>query len=668
MRPIFTAVLMFFCAASFALSNEEFAKYYNANPSKAAKRYESALKAAPYDKMLLYNAASACKETGDNEKAAAYYRRITEAHPSETRAVFELGKAYYFIGAYDYSYMEFVKLMRSGKVNWEVYYWAGCCALELNKYSEALSYLEKAESLDTRKAIIHIKKAVVFEKQGEYLKAVDSLKTALEKDRTFSELNINIALLYEKADMLSEAYAYYRRAGDIDTSNGEVMRKLLKYMELLPAVKKKIEEGKEQQERRRKAYIPADKKPVTGTDIPVIRVGIIEKANEVYFKCGSDFALKDEGEEELLRGERLKEYILTARDGKIQITDGEGNTGLSKKVYIIQDRVEATTSIYNVKFGEGFFWAESGDLSFRGDFLAVADGSRINFINLVNIEEYLYGVIPSEMPANWDKEALKAQAVCARTYTMRQLNRHKSAGFDLCATQHCAVYRGIRNEARVTNEAVDETSGELLYGADYKMLNTFYSHCCGGHTMDVAEIWGMRKNLSLRGVYDGRDREYYIPMEPFYLEEWVRTLPDVYCRATGNNEVSFRWIRYLNAEALNYYVNRRYKLGNIKRLEPVKRAEGGAMTRIYVEGDRDGREVGFDAMRNILGKIRGNVIKWEYRRDAAGYIRDIYIYGAGWGHHVGMCQRGARGMAEKGRSYTEILYHYYPGSYIKKKY
>lgn len=668
MRFILAVSLFFLCAPSFAVLNEELARYYNANPAKAVKRYESALKAAPNDKMLLYNAASASKEIGENEKAALYYRRILEAHPAEKRAVFELGKTYYFIGAYDFAYAEFLKLIYAGKVNWELYYWAGCSLLENGRYDEALAYLEKAESLDARKTIIHIKKSEVFEKRGEYLKAVDSLKTALERDRTFTEINIDIALLYEKLGMLPEAYAYYRRAGDIDTSNGEVMRKLLKYIELLPAVKKKIEEGKEQQERKRKAYIPQDKKPVAGADIPVIRVGILEKANEVYFKCGSDFMIKCGEEGETLRGERLKEYVLTAREGEIHITDGEGNTGISKKIYINLDRPEATTSIYNVKFGQGFFWAESGDLSFRGNFLAVAEGSEINFINLVNMEEYLYGVIPSEMPASWNKEALKAQAICARTYTMRQLDRHKRAGFDLCATQHCAVYRGIRNETRVTNEAVDETRGEILYGADYKMLNTFYSHNCGGHTMDVSEIWGMKKNISLRGVYDGRQREYYTPMEPFVLEEWIRTLPDAYCKVTGNNETSFRWIRYLNAGALNYYVNRRHKLGNIKRLEPVRRAEGGAMTRLYIEGDRDGREIGFDAIRNILGKIRGNVIKWEYRRDAAGYIRDIYIYGAGWGHHVGMCQRGAKGMADAGRSYTEILYHYFPGSYTKKKY
>ena len=58
----------------------------------------------------------------------------------------------------------------------------------------------------------------------------------------------------------------------------------------------------------------------------------------------------------------------------------------------------------------------------------------------------------------------------------------------------------------------------------------------------------------------------------------------------------------------------------------------------------------------------------EYRKDEKGFIKDVYIYGAGWGHGIGMCQSGTNGMAKEGKKYNEILYHYFPGSYIKKKY
>jgi SpoIID/LytB domain protein len=148
----------------------------------------------------------------------------------------------------------------------------------------------------------------------------------------------------------------------------------------------------------------------------------------------------------------------------------------------------------------------------------------------------------------------------------------------------------------------------------------------------------------------------------------VRSLPDVYCKVTGKGEVSFRWIRYLTADDLYYYVNREYDLGKIKNILPIKRAKGGSITRLYIEGDKGSQIVKFDKIRSILGKLRSNVIKWEYRKDSQGYIKDIYIYGAGWGHGVGMCQQGTYGMALKGKKYTEILFHYFPGSEIRKLY
>jgi SpoIID/LytB domain protein len=100
----------------------------------------------------------------------------------------------------------------------------------------------------------------------------------------------------------------------------------------------------------------------------------------------------------------------------------------------------------------------------------------------------------------------------------------------------------------------------------------------------------------------------------------------------------------------------------------VRRAHGGALVKVRIVGDKGTKTCGYDAMRNVLGKIRSNMIKWEYLKDDKGYIKEIYIYGAGWGHGVGMCQRGVKGMADENEGYESILYHYFPGSYIRTKY
>lgn len=300
--------------------------------------------------------------------------------------------------------------------------------------------------------------------------------------------------------------------------------------------------------------------------------------------------------------------------------------------------------------------------------MILANNKKVNLINLINIEEYLYGVVPSEMQSTWTDEALKVQAVAARTYTLKHLGRHLKEGFDLCASQHCAVYKGIFSENKKTNAAVDATKGEVLVDEKNEFIDTFYSYCCGGHTQDISDVWGLKKKPTLKGIFDGEATDWQFPLSPFFFEEWTRSLPEVYCKTTGDNEISFRWIRYFNGEDLKNFINKKERIGNIKSIEPVKRAKYGALTEMRVIGEKGSRNFKFDAIRNMLGKIRSNVIKWEYSKEGSGFIDEIFIYGAGWGHGVGMCQRGVKSMADKGKDYKEILSHYYPDTKIIKKF
>jgi SpoIID/LytB domain protein len=421
----------------------------------------------------------------------------------------------------------------------------------------------------------------------------------------------------------------------------------------------------------REKLSPPEKKSVQNTgEITDIKVGLMENAASISFKCGSNFDFVNDRFESIFRGVKLKEFSfgVDMKKKAAYFTDGVDRVYFEKKMYIMRDNPESTTTVYNIKYAEGFYWAETKDTTYRGDFLIIYENSALTLVNIINMEEYLYGVVPSEIPPTWPIEALKAQAVAARTYTFMHMERHEKAGFDVCNTQHCAVYSGVDGETKATNEAVNSTRGQVLYGSNYRMLNTFYSEDCGGHTQDVNEVWGLKKVASLGGVYDGKRSEWNFPLQPFDLEEYVRTRPDTYCKTYGAGETSFRWIRYLNADDLAYYVDKNTNLGRIKEIRPIRRAQGGALVKVYIEGDKGSKTYGFDSMRNVLGKIRSNVIKWEYLKDEKGFIKEIYIYGAGWGHGVGMCQRGIKGMADDKEGYESILYHYFPGSYIKTRY
>ncbi|HRU38987.1 MAG TPA: SpoIID/LytB domain-containing protein [Candidatus Goldiibacteriota bacterium] len=653
--------------------------YYSDKTENAIRYYEESVQRPDCSKAALFNLASVYKEFGENRKAFEAYRKVLEINPKEPRAHFELAKAYFFLGAFNYAEEEINFFLRSGTANWEVYFWQANILMEMGKYAEAYEAFKKSIELDPRKAMVYVRLADMRALEGKYEEAIEAYRQAIKSDKTYTEEIIRkIAYLQEKKGDLAAAFSSWRQAGEIDTKDPVAAEKVQSFMAVLPDINEKNEDYKRQKKSQRDAYMPPDRNgPEDSENIPDIEVAIKRDVGYIYIKSGSDFIVFDDREQPLAECEAGREYYIEAdKNGKkayFGAVDGSAPViEFRKKVHMVKKRREATTAVYNVRYGEGFYWSGQEDTTYRGDFKAILQDKMLTFINVLNVEEYLYGVLPSEMPADWSIEALKAQAVAARTYTFRHLRRHSSKGFDLCAQQHCAVYKGLHGETEKTNKAVDATRGEVLYGSNYQMLDTFYSHCCGGHTTDVNDAWGVRKVKSLGGVYDWKKqalkREWEFPLEPFYLEEWVRTVPDAYCKASGSNEISYRWIRYLDAESLRYYVNKRFKIGRIKDLKPLKRAGSGALTRLQIEGENGVEIVGFDAMRNILGKIRANVIKWEYSRDENGYIKQIYIYGAGWGHSIGMCQRGAKGMAEKGKAYNEILYHYFPGSYLKKKY
>ncbi len=645
--------------------------YYSENPERALKAYNEEALAGRAGKIGLFDLASVQKEFGNNEEAYNAYHEILTAYPNEFRAHFEIAKAYYFLNSYDRAEEEIKELAFKNVLNWEVYFWWGCVLLEKGEYDGALEKFNKAIELDKLKNITYMKIAELYVKKSDYDNAITNYKLAIKYDKTYTEINRRIAELYEKKGEQLNSYAYWKKTGDIDTKDTEVTQKIASFMANLPILKQKAMEYKELKKQTRDKHTPPDKLSVKNSgDITDIKVGLMEEVSSISFKCGSNFELVNDRYETLFRGEKLKEYFFEYDKAKKKplFSDGTEKIYFSDDMFIVRDNPESSTTIYNVQYAEGFYWSEKKDTTYRGDFQIKFRDKALALINILNMEEYLYGVVPSEIPPTWHTEALKSQAVAARTYTFKHLKKHSGSGFDVCAQQHCAVYTGVTGEYKTTNQAVDETRGQVLYGSNYKMLDTFFSHCCGGHTQDVNEVWGLKRVASLGGTFDGKKQTWDFPLSPFFLEEYVRTKPDVYCKAEGSIETSFRWIRYLDADSLEYYFNRGSKLGRIKEIKPVRRAQGGALTKVYVEGDKGSKTYGFDSMRNVLGKIRSNVIKWEYKKDSEGYIKEIYIYGAGWGHGVGMCQRGIKGMAEANQGYESILYHYFPGSYIKTKY
>ena len=327
---------------------------------------------------------------------------------------------------------------------------------------------------------------------------------------------------------------------------------------------------------------------------------------------------------------------------------------------------------------EGFHFAEKQKrrYHFRLEFVIDRFG-KLTVINVIPLETYLKGVVGSEMQEKFPLEALKAQAVTARSYTLARIGKqHPLAPFDVCDEVHCHVYGGLDRESSKVTQAVNETSGQILMYKN-QICETFYAGVCGGHTENNEFVWQGEPRPYLQGQLDAEN----IKLPDGYLQNeknvrrWIESQPRVFCN-TQQEDVPdfleytkkyFRWqVRYSQTE-LSRIIEKKsgQKIGLVREIIPVLRGVSGRLYEIKIRGTR-----GSITVENEL-QIR-RTLSENYLYSSCFVIdregRDFVIKGAGWGHGVGMCQTGAAMMALKGKNYKEILNHYYPYTKLVKLY
>jgi len=268
-------------------------------------------------------------------------------------------------------------------------------------------------------------------------------------------------------------------------------------------------------------------------------------------------------------------------------------------------------------------------------------------IQRLSLERYLVGVLRGEVGEEREREALKAQAVVSRTFALAHLGRHATEGFDFCGTTHCQAYQEAREsgsaaEARLDG-AVKATRGEVLTmaepGGRARRLPEVYFHAaCGGKTTGPHIVWGGG------------------PSPPH-----LRGVEDPYCEPPSARP----WEDRLSLEALDRALRadpRTNPRGSLRRLRVVKRDSTGRVAWIEVESTAGHKPVrGWD-LRLAIGRALG----WQYVKSTWFDLEkegSAYRFrGRGFGHGLGLCQRGAHQQARRGRSYPQILSHYFPGS------
>ncbi len=256
--------------------------------------------------------------------------------------------------------------------------------------------------------------------------------------------------------------------------------------------------------------------------------------------------------------------------------------------------------------------------------LEVADGA-LRLVNVVDLEGYLRGVVPAEVPAEWPAAALEAQAIAARTYTLANLD--PAAPYDICATLLCQVYEGVDAEDPRTDAAVRATEGRVVQVGG-EVARTYYHADSGGRTASAAEVWGYDRPY-LRGRTDVAVASPH--------RGWTATL------APG------RLAAALAAEGRD--------VGTPTRLEITATSASGRASRARIDGT--GGSVTLAGPR-LTRTLRAAGLK-STRVTSVG---PLTLRGDGWGHGVGLSQYGAMGLARQGRTAEEILAFYYPGTRV----
>lgn len=288
--------------------------------------------------------------------------------------------------------------------------------------------------------------------------------------------------------------------------------------------------------------------------------------------------------------------------------------------------------------------------SYRGKILVVNSGKKLNVVNVLPIEDYLKGVVPHEIGKLDESmiEALKVQAIAARTYAYRHYNSRASLGFDVYATVQDQVYQGAAGETELTNAAIDATKGIIL-AANGNFIEAYYHSTCGGYT-DGVEVWGLPPVSYLQSRSDMKDSDSawcnassYTSWKKVYSEkELVPMFRENFQEAKAAGKSNFGGIQQIEAKAA-------FPGGRIAELEIL--TDKGIFT---VRGDRI----------RWLFKERGKILpssRFQISKNGKVWVLD----GSGFGHGIGMCQMGARARAKAGQSFQEILEAYYPGAELQ---
>ena len=393
----------------------------------------------------------------------------------------------------------------------------------------------------------------------------------------------------------------------------------------------------EPQEKEVQKMPSVQEKEETTEDQPKIQVLLMTNGYESYYH--TEIIVQAQGNYEIQGN--LTGILKNGETMKLQRESPEFS---GSSVKLLPENPENRLKVLSLTRGQG-------NPAYRGSLTVYEDENGFRMVNELPLEQYLCAVVPSEMPSSYPKEALKAQAVCARTYAVVQMQaqKRKDLGAQVDDSVSFQVY-GNSQEAESSNEAVKATEGKILLNQGMPITAYYFSTSHGKTSTD---------------------------------EVWEASAPSAYLKSVActydASEPWFQWQTEISMEKLLENAKNMYgEISKVQGLEIKETGEGDAVLNLVLQTDQGMREIrseydirsllapsGNPVIRQDGSSVKGGTLlpsayfTLEESRGGDGNLQGYKIVGGGYGHGVGMSQNGAKGMAQAGKSYQEILSYFY---------
>lgn len=675
MLPLLVAASLALPRAAAAEARDPLARgnalYFAGEQSRALEAYKQATSVSTGSVQPWLNGAVVLEELGRRKEAVQWYERASRL-TSDPAVRTALGWARWRDGELQAAATAFAEALALQPQ--EPYALLGLARVDLDRAraSDAADELQRSLAAAPLLTIDHYYEGQAYEQLGKPAAAADAYKQSVIADSYFAEGREALARLYLKQRSFNDAWIQVSKMLDIEPRNRMLIQLLSKLTPLLTRRPGQLRPD------TLALPIPFLAASPPGERVPTLRVGIYttpmgnpKPRQRATFSVSCPFDVVDASSgDKITHGsaDEIWEIRLERSKKKTQaaLVDPSGKrVSLRKTGFTIVPRDKAS-GLVALDPAPGHQRSAAGKLV-RGRLEATLFHRNLRLVNVVDLENYTHGVVSAEMPIKSPLEALKAQAVVARTHALFIKNvsrRHRKQGYDVCDDQHCQVYAGARAESARSREVVDGTRGRVVtyQGA---LAHVIYSSNCGGHTQSGKDLNGWGDVPYWTGIEDAPSAGS-LPRSPWQLRQWLLTWPPSYCKPSADVHPShFRWTRVMTFAELEAKADRKLHVGKLKTLRALRRSPSGNVNTLLVEGSRKKVRVKseFD-IRGLLGigSLRSTqfVIDWDY--DAKGKPRAVVFHGGGWGHGVGLCQSGAIGRADAGQTYQDIIKAYFKGT------